>query len=128
MDADRLLKQKAQIPGTPTVTTGAEAAHARLVTITLKDLAGVALAAIGKATVWISDAAGGAPSGVAPSGATVINSGTILKAHTANVLYDLLCTALGVITLTVTEATAKTFYVNVAVGDQVVSLALVFAG
>ncbi len=119
----------AKIAGTPTIALGAEASHAIVATITLKDLAGTTKAAVSRATVWISDTAGAAPSGTAPNGATSITTGTQLKEVTTKVLFDVLSNSSGVIAVTVTNTTALNFYVNVAYGGVVVSSAvLAFAG
>lgn len=119
----------AKVPGTPTFALGAEASHARVVTITLKDLAGTTLAAASAAKVWISDTAGAAPSGTPPSGATSITTGVQLKESTTKVLFEALSNSSGVIGITITEATAKSFFVNVAYGGVVASSAAVaFAG
>jgi hypothetical protein len=119
----------AKVPGTPTFSLGSETAHARVVTITLKDLAGTTLAAVSPAKVWVSDTAGAAPSGTPPSGATSVTTGVQLKEVTTKVLFEALSNSSGVIALTVTEATAKSFFVNVAYGGVVASSAAVaFAG
>lgn len=115
------------VPGTPTFSVAAEDTNAIVVTITLKNLDGTALSAKCRAAVWISDTAGAAPTGTAPNGATSITTGTQLKEVTTKVLFDVISTAAGVIGLTVTETTAKSFYVNVAVFDQVVSQVITFA-
>jgi hypothetical protein len=115
----------AKIPGTPTFALGAEADDARVVTITLKDIAGATKAAASPALVWISDTAGAAPSAVAPNGATSITTGTVLAVLTTKVLHLALCNGSGVIALTITETTAKNFYVNVAYGGVVASSAVV---
>lgn len=123
------VTDSAKVPGTPTFAIGAETAHARVVTITLKDLAGTTLAAASKATVWISDTAGAAPSGTAPDGATSCTTGTVLKVHTTKVLHEVLSNTSGVIAITLTESTAKNYYVNIAYGGVVASSAVVaFAG
>lgn len=112
----------AKVPGTPTFAIGAESGgNAIVVTITLKDLAGTTKAAVSKATVWISDTAGAAPSGTPPDGATSITTGTQLKELTTKVLFEALSNASGVIGLTITETTAKSFFVNVAQGGVVAS-------
>lgn len=115
----------ASLPGTPTFTLGAEIANARIVTIQLKDLNNANLAAKAMATVWVSDTAGGAPSAVAPDGGSAVTTGTLLKEHTAEVLLAAISTAAGVIGLTITESTAKSFFVNVAVGNVVTSSAAI---
>lgn len=119
----------AKVPGTPTFAIGAETAHARVVTITLKDLAGTTLAAASRATIWVSDTAGAAPSASAPDGGSAITTGVLLKEHTADTLIEAVSNSSGVIGLTLTESTAKNFYVNVAYGGVVASSAVVaFAG
>lgn len=111
------------IAGTTTFAVGAEIANARIVTITLKDHYGNALGAAAKATIWLSDTAGAAPSAVAPSGGTVISTGVALKEHTAELLIDAVSTAAGVIGVTITEAGVKSYFVNVAIGTSVASSA-----
>lgn len=118
----------AKVPGTPTISVGSETAHARVATITLKDLAGTTLAAISKALVWLSDTAGVAPSAVAPSGATSITTGAAIKEVTTKVVFEAVSNTSGVIGITITEASAKTYYVNVAYGGVVASAAVAFAG
>lgn len=115
--------------GQPTIALGAEAAHHIDATIQLKDIAGVNLAAKAKATVWISATAGGVPAAAPPSSPTTFSTGTVLKIVTADVLFEIVSDATGVIVVRVTEATLKNFYVNVAIGDQIFSsAALAFAG
>lgn len=104
-------------------TVGTEVATVISVTITLP--------VAGKTAVrlWLSDAAAGAPTGVAPSGGTSVTTGTVLKAHTANVYYDLVSDANGQIVVAVTEAAAKSFYLNVAMPNAPVSSQVItFAG
>jgi hypothetical protein len=114
-----------KIMGTPTLAVGAESANHIDVTITLKDVGGTTLAAVAPATVWVSDTAGAAPSAAAPDGGTTVQTGTQLKAVTAGVLLDVLSSSGGVIVVRLTESTAKTFFVNVAVGGIIASSAAV---
>jgi hypothetical protein len=111
------------IAGTPTFSAAAQVGDARVVTVTLRDHAGTALAAAAKATVWLSDTAGAAPSAVAPSGGTAVSAGVALVEHTADVLLEAVSTALGVIGVTITEAGEKSYFVNVAFGTKVASSA-----
>lgn len=115
------------IAGTPTIAAAAQVGDDRVVTITLRDHAAAALAAAAKATVWLSDTAGAAPSAVAPSGGTAVTTGVALAEHTADVLLDAVCNASGVIGITITEAGAKSYFVNVAFGTKVASLEVAFA-
>lgn len=114
----------APTPGTTTFVVGAPAGDVITVTATLKDLNGVALAAKAKATVWISDTAGAAPSAAAPDGGTAVSTGTLLKAHTAGVLLDVVSDATGVIAVALTESGTKNYYVNIAIGNNVASSAV----
>jgi hypothetical protein len=114
-----------KIMGTPTLAVGAESANHIDVTVTLKDIAGTTLAAVAPATVWVSDTAGAAPSATAPDGGTSVQTGTQLKAVTAGVLLDVLSSSAGVIVVRLTESTAKTYFVNVAVGGLIASSAAV---
>ncbi len=119
----------ALVPGSVTISAAAEASHARVVTCTVNDLTATAFATKARATVWVSATAGGVPAATPPSSTTTFGTGTVLKITTADVLFDVVSSAAGVIALTITEATAKSFYVNVAVGGVVASSsAIAFAG
>ncbi len=117
-----------KIPSTPTLAVGVEgagAANAIDVTITLKDIAGTTLAAKAMATVWLSDTAGAAPTASAPTGGTSVQTGTLIKAHTAGIMLDVLSSAAGLIVVRLTDSGTATFYVNVAIGDVIASSAAV---
>lgn len=112
------------IAGTPTFVVGAAAGNDITVTATLKDVNAAALGAKAKATVWISDAAGDAPSAAAPDGGVVFGTGTVLKIVTAGVLFEVVSDASGVIALTLTESGVKNYFVNIAIGNVVASSAV----
>lgn len=117
----------ALIVGTPSITVAAQSATHRDATIQLKDGAGLALAVKGVARVWLSDAAGGAPTASAPAGGLSFTTGTVVGTETANKVVDVISDATGVIVARLTDATGSintTWYVNVAVGNQVVSAAV----
>lgn len=117
----------------PVITVGTEAANAIDVAIQLKDRDGGNLAEAGLAVVWLSDASKGDVCAAAPSGGWAAKGTTdtkLLVALTANKAAIALADKDdGIITITVTENTAKTFYVNVQVpGDpRIVSAAVAFA-
>lgn len=113
--------------GTPTFSVAAEAANAIAVTITLRDAAGVALAAKAMATVWISDSALGVVSATPPDGTVSFTTGTLLKEDTTKVLHRVVSSAAGVLVLSVGESTAKSFHVCVAVGNVTASQVITFA-
>ena len=112
---------------TPTFTVGAEAANAIAVTCQLKDAVGTAVAAKTRCEVWISDTAAAAPTGTAPDGAVTFTTGVRLKEDTTKVLHTIITDALGKFVISITESTAKSFFVNVAVGDVVASQQITFA-
>lgn len=116
------------VPGTPTFSVGAEAANAIVTTVTLKDIQGATLAQAQVCDVWISDTAGAAPTGTVPDGAVSIGgSGIQLKEVTTKVLHRVKASASGTFTVSITESTAKSFYLNVAIGAKVASQQITFA-
>ena len=79
---------------------------------------------------WLSDTAGAALTGTAPSVGTSIGSdGVIIVEHTAETLLELLTDADGVLDLNIEEAGADTWYLNIrlANGAIVSSTAITFA-
>src|SRR5687768_16271831 len=74
--------------GTPTFSVAAETGgNAIVTTITLRDAAGVVLAAKALATVWLSATALGVPAATPPDGAVAFSTGTVLKEDTTKVLH-----------------------------------------
>lgn len=112
---------------TPTFTVGAEAANAIITTVQLKDAVGVAVAAKTLCTVWLSDTAAAAVSGTPPSGAVSFTAGVQLKEVTTKVLHEIVTTAAGLFTVSITEAGAKSYFLNVAIGDVVASQQITWA-
>jgi hypothetical protein len=117
----------ALIVGTPSIAVAAQSTTHRDATIQLKDGAGLALAAPALARVWLSDVAGGAPTAAAPAGGLSFTAGIAEVSETANKVVDVISTAAGVITARLTDATGAintTWFVNVAIGNQIVSAAV----
>lgn len=117
----------ALIVGTPSISVAAQSSTHRDATIQLKDGLATALAAKAVARVWLSDAAGGAPTASAPAGGLSFTTGTVVGTVTANKVVDVISDASGVIVARLTDATGSintTWYVNVAIGNQVVSSAV----
>lgn len=105
-----------------TVTVGAEGGNAILVTVQLTDGLGKPLAAKHLVDVWLSDTTGAALSATAPSGTVVPSvAGVIVASLTAKTHLKVISDATGKFDLNITEATAKSYYVNVAVNGQVVA-------
>lgn len=116
------------IPGTPTLAAAAEVGDAIVTTVTLKDVQGNTLAQAQVCDVWISDVAGGAPAAVEPDGAVAIGGGGVqIAAITAKLVLRVKASAAGTFTLSVTESTAKSFFVNVGIGTKVASQQITFA-
>ena len=115
------------VQGTPTLAAGAEATNAITVTITAKDLSAATIAAKRFMRVWIGDADGGAECAAAPNGGVSFGTGTVIKQHTADKQWDVLSHTTGQIVLTITESTAKSFWVMVELAAKVASLQITFA-
>lgn len=112
-------------------TLGTESANTRKVTIALKG-AIKATAPVNRQTarVWLSDSASTlAATGTAPDGAVAVAAkGSIIVSPTAKTVHDVVFDANGEFDLNVTHSGAHTYYVCVALGNEVVvSPALAFA-
>lgn len=103
----------ALIQGTPDFTVGAEAANVISVTVQLKDCDATNLGAAHVVQAWLSNAAGGAVTGTAPSGAVSATTGTIIREWTSKTHMALASDSSGVIVLSIEEAGAATWYLNV---------------
>jgi len=130
LSADRTLALSAQaqkdLGSAPGVNAAAEVANARTVTIQLKEYAANLTSEARLVRVWIGDAANGAECAAAPDGGVVFGSGTVIQTITAGKHWMVMSTAAGVITLTLTESTAKTFYVMAAMDSRVTAVAVAF--
>jgi hypothetical protein len=131
LSADRTLALSAQaqkdLGRAPGVTAAAEVANARTLTIQLKEFAADLTSEARLVRVWLGDAALGAECATAPDGGVTFGSGTVLQTITAGKQWWVMSTAAGVITLTLTESAAKTFYVMAAMDSRVTSAAVAFA-
>jgi len=130
LSANRTLALSAQaqkdLGRAPGVTAAAEAANARTVTIQLKEFAADLTSEARLVRVWIGDLDLGAECAAAPDGGVVFGSGTIVQTITAGKQWMVMSTAAGVITLTLTESTAKTFYVMAGMDSRVTAVAVAF--
>lgn len=115
------------IPGAPAIVAAAEVGDAIVATVTMKDVQGNTLAQAQVCDVWLSDTAGAAPSAVAPSGAVTVGTGVQIAAIVAKTVLKVKAHTTGVFTVSVTEAAAKSYFINVAIGTKVTSLELAFA-
>lgn len=112
----------AAIQGTPAFTIGVETANIIRVTVQLKDSNGVNLAVPCVCRAWLSDAAGGAVTAVAPSVGTVIGTvGIVIDSIAANKHLIVASNASGVFDLDVKEAAAKTWYLNIEYAGKLFS-------
>ena len=80
-------------------------------------------------TAWLSDAAAGAPTAVAPDADVVISGGVSLIEHTTDIYFELLTDANGEADFTIGDTGTPTFYLNVVQGDGTIfsSTAITFA-
>lgn len=70
-------------------------------------------------TIWISDVAQGTPTGTPPNGGTTFSTGTVLNGAGSSAVYFRVQTDVsGKVVLRLSETTAKSFYVNVALADS----------
>jgi len=116
-----------QTPGATTFAVGAEATNAIAVAVQLNDVKGGGLAEKRECLIWLSDTAAAAPSAVAPSGTVAVTGGVVVKEDTAKVAQRVLSGADGKFTVTVTEASAKSYYLNVSHKGRVSSQIITFA-
>jgi len=114
-----LVSAFANVLGTPTFTVGGEAADTIVVTVQLNDINGTATAFKTLVHVWLSDAAAGAITGTGPSGTVAIGStsGVIVETVTSKKVYNIITGASGEFKLSIGEAGAATWYLNVALAD-----------
>ena len=123
------VKAAAQIPSVE-ITVGTQAGDVINVALQVVDGQGMALAQQLSFLAWLSDTAGAAVTGTAPSVGTAIGTdGVIIVEHTAEILFELLTDADGVLDLDIEEAGADTWYLNVRLpgGAIVSSGAITFA-
>jgi hypothetical protein len=112
------------------LTVGGEAADVINVALQVVDAEGVALAQQLALFAWLSDTAGAAATAAAPSAGTAIGTdGVIIVEHTAEIIFELLTDADGVLDLDIEEAGVDTWYLNVRLpgGSVVSSAAITFA-
>lgn len=112
--------------GLPSVSAGAETANVITVTIQLRDGALTNLASQRVVRVWLSTSDKGGVTGVAPSGGTAFTTGTVRRTLTTDTDYEVVSNSSGVIVLTITETSAKTFYVMAEHGGPIGSVAATF--
>lgn len=113
-----------------TFSATAEAVNARTVTIQLVDGAGDNINYKAAVNVFLATSASDLTVAAAPSAGTAIGAkGTIIKEHTAEVFMAVTTDVAGAVELTLTEVTAKNFFVAVVLpgGKIVVSSAIAFA-
>lgn len=112
---------------TAAITFGAEAAHARTVTVTVKDAAGNALATQSHVRVWVSTASYGLPTaGNSTVGAP--SAGTLMRTVEANAeVTGITEAAGGTYVFALTEPDTTNLYVMAEVGGRVyASLVMAF--
>lgn len=116
----------AETNGLPSVSAGAETANVITVTIQLRDGDGTNLASQRVVRVWLSTSDKGGVTGVAPSGGTTFTTGTVRRTLTTDTDYEVVSNSSGVVVLTITETSAKTYYVMAEHGGPIGSVAATF--
>lgn len=116
------------LPAKAEFTIGTENTNAIAVTVELLS-GGVALGEQAAVDIFLASDPDGNTVAVAPDGGIVVDTGTRLWQYTTNVSGKYLSNATGNITITMTESTAKSFYVVVIHpdGSTTVSSAITFA-
>jgi len=111
------------------LTVGTEAGDEIAVDLEVFDAEGNPLEEVRHLVAWLSDAAGGAPTAVAPDGDVVISGGVNLIEHTTDIYFELLTDANGEAVFTIGDSGTPTFYLNVVQGDGTIfsSTAITFA-
>jgi len=109
----------ALLMGAPAFTVGVESGGNVInVAVQLKDSQGVNLAYSAVVQVWLSDTAGAALSGTPPSSTVVIGTnGVLVASYTAKTHLLIRSNTSGQFDLNITEAGAKSFYINVDTGQ-----------
>lgn len=122
-------KELTETPGVE-ITVAAEGGDVINVSVQVKDGSNVDLAQQLSFFAWLSDTAGAAATATAPSaGVAVGTDGVIIVEHTAEIVFELLTDADGLIDLDIGEAGVDTWFLNVrlAGGTVVSSTAITFA-
>jgi hypothetical protein len=114
------------LPGAVDFTIGAEQANVIQISAQLKNIFGANIAFKSAVRVWLSDAAAGAICAVAPSGTVVAGtSGVIVDSLTAKTHLLVATSATGSFNLDITEADAKTLYLNIEWQGKIFTSAVV---
>jgi len=99
------------------LTVAAEGGDEIVVSLEVFDAEDNPLEEVRHLTAWLSDAAGGAPTAVAPNANVVISGGINLIEHTTDIYFELLTDANGEAVFTIGDSGSPTFYLNVVQGD-----------
>ncbi len=109
------------------ITVGVEVPNVINVALQVVDGEGVALALQLALFAWLSDTAGAAATAAAPdAGVAIGTDGVIIVEHTAEIIFELLTDAAGVLDLDIEESGVDTWFLNVRLpGGAVVSSAAI---
>lgn len=126
---DPAIAAVSSLLGTGVVTTGTAGAESGGNTIALTtqvvDAEGAALAGQRSFFLWLSDTAGAAVTADPPSGGTSATTGVIITEHVADLAMEVITDVNGVFVLSIVEAAADSWYVNVRNPDGTVTSTLV---
>ena len=129
----QLTKDRLNLLGKPTVTVpinedylpvvafsvGAEDANAISITININSINANAIAVRFLLHAWLSDDAGGIETATGPDGAVSWTTGAQLESITTKKRWTAITSAAGEAALSLTESTAKTWYLNVEIDGRV---------
>ena len=123
------IQQGLNIGWTIDLTVAAEGGDEIVVSLEVFDAEDNPLEEVRRLTAWLSDAAAGAPTAVAPNADVVISGGINLIEHTTDIYFELLTDANGEAVFTIGDSGSPTFYLNVVQGDGTIfsSTAIIFA-
>jgi hypothetical protein len=130
LTADRTLALSSsaqQALPNPNITVGAKSGTTIPVSVQFRDFANNNLGQRMAARMWLSDAQNAAPTATAPDGGWSATAGYKVVDVTANIVGEFASDGTGLSTISITQSTARTWYLHVAVGNRVyVSGAIAF--
>lgn len=111
-----------------TLTPGDEASSAITVAVQVLDGLGESLSGATDIEWWLSDTAAAAPTSTAPTSATVVSTGVVLKEYTDKVYGKVLSDNTGAAAIKVTQSAAVDYYFNAIIDGNIVSQLIEFSG
>ena len=108
--------------GAPSISVGTLSSGHIDVTVTVKRADGTTtVAAVHGVKWWVSDAAGGSPTGTAPSGGVSLTTGSEIDTYSPDVEGFAVTADTGIIVFRVTQSGSASYYLNVDIAGRVYS-------